>query len=96
MRIARPPGGFTVSMSDGVRALIEQNCQSSSDFARHWEDIVDRLRFTAHVEGVEDTRLGNGYRIWSAAEDSDKGVPRVKLVYRVVGSVVQVRLAAIG
>lgn len=96
MNIARPPGGFTISMSDGVRALIEQTCQNSPPFARHWEDIVDRLRFTAHVEGVPDGRLGNGYRIWSAAEDSEKGVPRVRLVYRVVGSVVHVRLAAVG
>lgn len=96
MRIARPPGGFAISMADGVRALIEQTCENSSPFARHWEDIVDRLRFTAHVEGVEDSRLGNGYRIWSAADDFEKGVPRVRLVYRVVGSVIQIRLAAVG
>jgi hypothetical protein len=96
MRIARPPGGFTITMSPNVRALIEQRCAASAPFARHWEDIVDRLRFTAHVEGVEDNRFQKGSRLWSAAADEERGLPRVMLLYRVVGSVVRIGVASIG
>lgn len=96
MRIARPPGGFKISLSKNVKLLVDEHCTASEAFSRHWRDILDRLRFTAHVEGVEITTFEPGSRLWSAAADNDKGVPRVRIVYRVVGSVLHIRVASIG
>ena len=95
MNIARPPGGFTINMSPNVRILIEQACAQSPEFARHWENIVDRLRFTAHVEGVADNRFENGCRLWSTAADNDRDLPRVLLVYKVLGSRVYIQVASV-
>jgi hypothetical protein len=83
-------------MSPNVKVLFDQACASSPEFARHWENIKARLRFTAHVEGVEDGRFESGTRMWSAAGDEERGLPRVRLLYRVVGSAVQIRVASIG
>lgn len=96
MKIARPPGGFKISMTANVKALIDQQCAASAEFAQHWKDITDRLRFTAHVEGVADSRFEAGCRLWAAAEDAERNLPRVKLLYQVVGNVIRIKIAAIG
>ena len=96
MRIARPAGGFQIQLSPGAKAYIDQACAESGDFARYWKDIEDRLRFTAHVEGVEHLKFEPGCRLWAAAPDPDRNLPRVKLLYAVVGSVVRIRVAHIG
>lgn len=96
MNIARPPGGFKISLSVGAEALISHHCEQSETFARYWNDILERLRFVAHVEGVADSRFANGCRLWAAAEDDERGLPRVKLVYLVLGDRVTIKVAAIG
>lgn len=94
--ILRPPGGFKVTLSPGVQALVSEAIVVNPDFEQHWKDIVDRLRFTAHVEGVADSRFGKGHRLFAAAADEDRKLPRVKLVYSVLGANVRIRVAAIG
>ncbi|HEX2764015.1 MAG TPA: hypothetical protein VHM92_09290 [Allosphingosinicella sp.] len=96
MKLARPPGGFKISLSPGVKKLIEQRSEQSPEFARYWKDILERLRFVAHVEGVADNRFQEGCRLWAAAADEDRDLPRVRLVYLVLGDTVRIRVASIG
>lgn len=94
MIFARPPGGFKISLSRGVAALVQQKCDASPEFARYWEDIKDRLRFVAHAEGAADSRFQKGCRLWAAAADAERNLPRVKLVYLVLGESVHIRVAS--
>ena len=96
MRIARPPGGFRITYSPAASAVITGARTASEAFDRHWADIEARLGFTAHVEGVDLSKYAPGARLWSAAEDAERGLPRVRIVYTVVGSQVRVRMAQVG
>lgn len=96
MRLARPPGGFKIALSKGVELLAAQACEADERFSRYWNDIKERLRFTAHVEGVADSRFGAGHRLWAAAADEERGVPRVRLVYVVLGDTVRIKVASFG
>lgn len=95
MKFARPAGGFKIILSVGAKALIDQQCEQSPEFARYWKDIVDRLSFVAHVEGVADNRFRKGCRLWASQEDEKRGLPRVKLVYCVLGDRVTILVASI-
>lgn len=94
--ILRPPGGFKITCSPGVLALVAQAIEANPSFEQHWNDILERLRFTAHVEGVADARFAKGHRLFAAAGDDDRALPRVKLVYSVLGANVRIKVAAIG
>lgn len=96
MKFARPSGGFKISLSPGVKQLIERRCQEDGAFKRYWKDIKDRLSFTAHEEGVADNRFAPGHRLWAAAADAERGFPRIRLVYLVLGDSVRIRIAEIG
>lgn len=80
MNVARPPGGFKITLSAGVKALVAEFCARSSSYERHWNDIVDRLKFVAHVEGVADSRFKKGCRLWASAAEAERDLPRIKLV----------------
>lgn len=95
MRFARPAGGFKINLSGGVKSLIEQRCADSADFSRFWSDILDRLSFVAHVEGVADNRFKKGCRLWAAQADEERGLPRVRLVYSILGDRVTILVAMI-
>lgn len=95
MSIFRPPGGFKISCAPNVQALVDDAVVSDPAFKQHWKDILDRLRFTAHTEGYGSEKL-KGHRIFAVASDEDRGLPRVKLVYSVLGGNVRIRIAAIG
>ena len=96
MSILRPAGGFRISLSPGVEALVNEAVASNPAFKKHWDDILDRLRFTAHLEGVADSRFAKGHRLFAAAADEERGLPRVKLVYSALGANVRIKVAAIG
>lgn len=96
MRLARPPGGFKIFLSKNVRLLVEQHCGADPRFERHWSDICERLSFLAHEEGVADSRLGNGHRLLAIAGDANRDLPRIRLVYLVLGDTVHVKVAQIG
>ena len=96
MNILRPPGGFKIVLTPGVQALVDEAKAELDGFDRYWIDITERLRFTAHLEGVADRRFGPGNRLWVSAEDVERGLPRVKLVYLVLGAKVTINVAAIG
>ena len=93
VRLARPPGGFKIHLEPAVAALVDQFCQRSDSHQAYWKDIVARLGFTAHVEGVADERFGSGHRLWATVGDSQRDLPRVRLVYVVLGQFVRIKVA---
>jgi len=93
MNIARPPGGFDIVLSEAVQQLVDARSEDDPEFERYWADILARLRFTAHREGEADIRLGPGHRLWTA---QGGGRPRVRLVYRVLGTQVRIKIADLG
>jgi hypothetical protein len=96
MSTFRPAGGFIISMAPAVEALVESHCADNPAFGRYWSDIIDRLRFVAHIEGVSDHRFPTANRIWTAAADEERGLPRVRLILLVMGDRVRIRVASIG
>lgn len=94
MRLARPPGGFKISVSQNVQLLVAQRCDVDSVFAQHWADVLKRLSFVAHLEGVADARFAKGCRLWIGARDEERGLPRIKLIYKVLGDRVTINVAA--
>ena len=96
MKIARPPGGFKISVAHNVQLLVNQQCETNVLFARYWGDILKRLSFVAHLEGVSDTRFAKGCRLWIGAADPERGLPRVKLIYKVLGDRVTINVASFG
>ena len=95
MHIARPPGGFTVSFSPNVLDMVRAEMALRPEFGRHWGDIVERLRFTAHREGKPESRLGKGFRLFVAAGVPSEGRARVVVGYRALGDSVHVTLIRI-
>lgn len=52
VNIAKPPGGFEVRISPEVQAHLRLVTAEFTDFGWRWASVVDRLKQTAHVEGV--------------------------------------------
>ncbi|NWK98669.1 hypothetical protein DM806_24000 [Sphingobium lactosutens] len=96
MRIARPPGGFKFTIAQNVQLLVNQECERNPSFGQHWADILERLRFVAHLEGVSDPRFAKGCRLWVGAKDQGRDLPRIKLVYKVLGDRVTINVASFG
>lgn len=95
MRIARPPEGFAIRCVATVEALLSLQAQQQPQFIRYWDDIVERLKFTAHREGQPEERLGRGYRLLALDGDRSAGRPRVVLGYLVLGDTVTIKLLRI-
>lgn len=95
MDIARPPQGFTISLSDTVIHMVATRVETVPDFERYWGDIVERLKFTAHREGEPEPRLGRGFRLLVFSGDGIPARPRVVLGYRVLGDTVSIKLLRI-
>ena len=95
MHIARPPDGFAVSFSPTVSEMVQAEIALRPEFSRHWGDIVERLRFTAHREGKPEPRLGKGFRLFVAAGIPSEGRARVVVGYRALGDSVHVTLIRI-
>lgn len=96
VNIARPTDGFRIALSPPVRALVENEKTTRPGFEAFWDDIIERLKFTAHREGVSDRRLGPGHRVWTTHDGVRAGQPRVRLVYHVLGDTVTIRMAQFG
>jgi hypothetical protein len=92
MRIARPPTGFVISCTATVDALVRAECEAHPAFERHWGDLLERLKFTAHREGKSEPRLGNGFRLLAVAADGFEDRPRIVVGYLVLGDAVRITL----
>ena len=95
MRIARPPEGFAIDISATVATLVASEIEAFPTFERHWGDILERMRFTAHREGKPEPRLGNGYRLIAISGIQSEARPRVVVGYLVLGDQLRIRLLRI-
>lgn len=93
MRIARPPSGFRIVMSAGAKASLEAATPASPRLPAVWEGVCERLKFTAHREG---DRLPNGDCLLQIQGDPAFDIPKIAIVYGVVGDTVTVRRLLIG
>ena len=93
MNICRPEGGFRIIIRPNVAVLVANKVEQLPAFEQYWNDILERLRFVAHLEGVSDHRFGAGYKLWAAQADTERGLPRVRLVYLALGDKVTVSVA---
>ncbi len=87
MRIARPPEGFAIILSESAQQTLRSAQQAVPRIDDIWTGITERLKFTAHREGVS---LKNGDRVYQIDADASFGIPRVALVYRVLGDAVTI------
>lgn len=92
MNIARPPGGFRITWTTNIDALLNAESASHPEFSRHWGDLVEYLKIVAHVAGVSEPRLCNGCRIFATGPDPESGQPRIVVGYRALGDSVSIRL----
>lgn len=93
MQIARPPDGFVITCKQPVAALVDEAGQADARFIQYWDDVLERLKFTAHREGVADDRLGAGHRLFVV--EGINGLPRLTLVYLVLGDGVTIKMLRI-
>lgn len=95
MRFARPQSGFNVSLTATVAAMIAAEIQREPIFERHWGDVIERLKFTAHRDGVEEPRLGKGYRLTTFLGIQSEARPKIIVGYLVLGDTVRITLLSI-
>lgn len=88
MRIARPPEGFAIVLSDIAQQAVATASAAFPRFDFAWSNIVERLKYTAHREGAE---LPNGDRLVSFPADAARGDPKIAVVYHVLGDAVTIR-----
>lgn len=87
MRVARPPSGFTITLSREAAATLRNAADGAPRLPEVWAAICERLKFTAHREG---TPLPNNRQLIKFPGDVAFGIPTVALTYVVVGDRVKV------
>lgn len=87
MRIARPPSGFTITLSDGAQSTLAGIASSVPRIDEIWAGICERLKFTAHREGQP---LPNGGLVIQFPGDPAYGIPTVAVCFSVLGDSVRV------
>jgi hypothetical protein len=88
MRIARPPSGFSIVLSSAAKVALDTARPGVPRLDDVWAGVCERLKFTAHREG---DRLPNGQSILQIQGDPAFGIPKIAVVYTVVGDTVTVR-----
>lgn len=88
MRIARPPSGFSIVLSNVAKAALDTARPGVPRLDDVWGGVCERLKFTAHREG---DKLPNGQSILQIQCDPAFGIPKIAVVYTVVGDTVTVR-----
>ena len=95
MNIARPVDGFRITWPPTVAALIDSQNAVNPNFQRYWDDVIERLKFTAHREGTPEPRLGKGYKLIVINGIQSEGRPRLAIGYLVLGDHVKITLLRI-
>src|SRR5208282_706788 len=85
MQIARPLDGFHIEEMPGVAALMASESDRFQRLPRFWSSIKERLSMTGHREGAALPRGKPGWRLFVEDGAPAVGLPRVKVVYRVLG-----------
>jgi hypothetical protein len=96
MNIARPPDGFVVRQSKAVEALIDAHCTQWPRLSAHWLGIRLRLKFTGHREGAWVGPSRPGWRLFVDDGDPSADLPRIRIVYLVLGDTISIEMATIG
>lgn len=92
MRFARPPSGFKIDLSPGVRDYVDAQLADYPAFSRFWNDMIEYLKIVAHKVGVPEPRLGADCRLFATGPDPELGQPRIFVGYLVMGETVYIRL----
>ncbi len=87
MRFARPPQGFRIVLSDLAALTLEANTGAFPRLSEIWDAYCERLRFTAHRDGLP---LPRNRQVIKFEGDTTFGIPTVAVVYVVVGDRVEV------
>lgn len=87
MRIARPPTGFKIHLSESAQSTLSSAQTSVPRLHEIWDGVCERLKFTAHREGQ---LLPNGQTLSQIDGDPTFGIPKIALIYSVVGDTVTV------
>jgi hypothetical protein len=93
MDIAKPPGGFTVHEPDAVKAMIAGSARRWPRIEAYWSDIKARLAQTGHREGIPVR--GPRARLYVADGDNAAGLPRIKVVYSVLGDGLSIHMVMV-
>lgn len=84
MNIARPATGFIIAEPANFKELLQSHAEKWPRAVSHWEGIKDRLKMTAHREGV--SIAGNSSnRVFEAEGDTASGLPTIRVAYHVLG-----------
>lgn len=87
MRFARPPEGFRIVLSDLAALTLETSAVSFPRLPAIWDAHCERLRFTAHRDGLP---LSRNRQVIKFEGDAAFGIPTIAAVYVVVGDRVEV------
>jgi hypothetical protein len=96
MHIARQPDGFRIIEEPAVSQLIEAECATWPRLREHWWGIKIRLKFTGHREGAAVGPHRPGWRLFVDDGYAEAEVPRVRIVYLVLGDCLTIAMATIG
>lgn len=92
MRIAKPKEGFNIIVNESVDLLIKSYKDKHPRIEEHWANILDRLKQVAHRVG-EDVNWGaSGHKIYIAEDIPEMNVPRLKIIYMVLGDTVTIKV----
>jgi hypothetical protein len=83
MNIARPATGFRLSEPATFATYLINSEQQWPRARDHWEAVKDRLKMTAHREGVAVGNPAN--RVFESVGDSTSGFPTIRVAYFVLG-----------
>ncbi len=92
MQFARPPSGFKIDLTPGIRDYVESEKAKDPKFSRFWDDLIEYLKIVAHTVGIPEPRLGPTSRLFATGPDPESGQPRILVGYYVSGETVFVRL----
>ena len=87
MRIARPPDGFRIELSAGAQATLDAARVGAPRLDEVWLGICERMKMTAHREGVP---VANGRQLYQNEGDARFGIPTITVKYLVLGDVVKI------
>lgn len=87
MRFARPPDGFRIVLSDLAALTLEANRASFPRLSDVWGAHCERLKFTAHRDGLP---LSHNRQVIKFEGDAAFRIPTIAAVYVVVGDRVEI------
>ncbi|MDP1737443.1 MAG: hypothetical protein Q8L23_08380 [Caulobacter sp.] len=87
MRIARPPSGFSIIVTELAQTALDASVPSVPRLTEVWDGVRERLKFTAHREG---DRLPDGRSLLQVDGDPSFGIPKIAVIYTVLGDTVTV------